>query len=70
MKAKSLNVIRQMPELKHWDKIQPFAWENSDVCKWIAGQPEVLAFLYNKAVYHELIKFNPERGTWEGVPCQ
>ena len=55
-----------MPPLEHWDRAQPFDASNSEVLKWIAAQPELQAWLFEKLRNWRLIVFNRETGLWNG----
>jgi hypothetical protein len=59
-------VISGMPPLEHWpDETQPFRFDESEVIKWLIGQPEVLNYLFGKATNSGAIIFDGEY--WVGV---
>lgn len=69
--SKKLQCARQMPELKHKIGDGDFDITKSEVCKWLVQQPEILDYLFDKVRGNgrrvPLIKYNPDRGTWQGV---
>lgn len=67
--SKQFQVVKQMPPLKH-KKSSPFDIMESDVCKWLMFQPEILQYIFNRINNSGFIKFNPDTGTWQGVDYQ
>lgn len=63
-KPTRLEVAREMPPLRHSIPGEPFRMENSEVVKWLIGQPEVLQYLFDKAKAY--LVYDPETGTWKG----
>ena len=69
-----LNCIRKMPELRHKIPGEPFDIMKSEVVDWMAQQPEIRQWLFDKVADKTagkgnsiLITYNPERKTWQGV---
>ncbi len=67
-KSKSLAVIRTMPPQSHYpNRMVEFDVTHSEVAQWIASQPEVLQYLFNKARDRGLIVFDQDTGCWRGI---
>lgn len=67
-KSKSLAVIRTMPPQSHYpNRMVEFDVTHSEVAQWIASQPEVLQYLFNKARDRGLIVFDPLTQQWRGA---
>lgn len=61
-----LECAKYMPPLTN-SQTENFDIRSSEAAKWIMQQPEVMKKIFNKAVQHGFIKFNPETKTWQGV---
>lgn len=68
-----LNCLRKMPPLRHRIDGEPYDIMKSEVMDWIVKQPEVRQWLYDKVAdktggrMPEFIKYDSEKGTWQGV---
>lgn len=67
--SKLLACVRTMPPSDHWpDRPLPFHPERSEVCDWLAAQPDVRQWLFRIVQDRRLIRFDPETKRWQGVP--
>jgi len=64
-KQTRLEVVREMPPLRHSIPGEPFRMENSEVVKWLLRQPEVLQYLFDKAKVY--LVYDAATGTWRGT---
>lgn len=67
--SKSFQVASLMPSglSHHPDKSQSFDVYRSEVISWLAGQPEILQYLFTKIKESGAIKYDPNSQTWGGI---
>lgn len=66
-KSKLLDIGKSMPTLYHTLPNEEFDWDKSQVLKWIASQPELLKYMYNKLSNIGYIEYDKTTGTWKGI---
>lgn len=54
-------------ELRHRKRGRPFDPRASEVFRWIAGQPELMQFVFDHLRYAGAIRFDRVTRTWRGV---
>lgn len=54
-----------MPPLHHKMPDRPFQWEDSEVIHWLMSQPQIQAYIFDKAIKY--IRCDSSTGTWQGV---
>lgn len=64
---KRLNVARRMPPAKKRPTGLECAAANDETLRWIASQPELLAYLFDLCARIGYITCDPEMGEWRGV---
>lgn len=66
-KTKSFSTVRKMPELRHSIPGESFDVRNSEVCRWLMQQPEIMQYVFDKVNYSGDIVYDRARGTWKGA---
>ena len=62
-----LDVARAMPALPHSRDGEAFDIRRSDAARWLVGQPEIMAYVFDKAKQYGLIEYDSESRTWKGA---
>ena len=62
-----LDPARDMPPLYHTLPGRQFDIMQSEVAKYLAGIPEIRQKLFDMAVNHGVIRYDPHAGIWKGV---
>jgi hypothetical protein len=62
----NLDTARMMPPLRHKLDGQPFDLGASQVLKWIAAQPQLQAWLFERLRNRKLIVFDSAAQKWRG----
>ena len=63
--SKYLAAARNMPPLPH--RNEPFQIAKSKVVQWLAGNADVLQWLFSTVVSKRLIVFDPASKKWSGA---
>ncbi|HFU4369511.1 TPA: hypothetical protein ACGO9H_001556 [Streptococcus suis] len=66
-RSKKLLVAKIMPPLYHTLPGQNFAYEKSQVLKWLADVPEIQDWVMEQLKSAGYIVYNPDTGQWCGV---
>jgi len=72
-RSNRLEVVRGMPELRHWpgkemDKADgcEFEIQKSEVVAWLKEQPEVMDWLFEIVKRRDLVEYDESAGIWRG----
>ncbi|MDR1011576.1 MAG: hypothetical protein LBM04_10735 [Opitutaceae bacterium] len=67
-RTRAFECARAMPPLTHWrDRSQPWTPAQSDVVAWLASQPSIASYIFNRAADAGAIVYDVERKLWRGV---
>lgn len=64
---KRLDAARSMPALHHTLPGQEFDAKSSEVLDWLASQPALMLYLFDKAKGNGLIAYDAKTNTWKGA---
>lgn len=64
---KRLDAAKRMPALHHTLPGKGFDAKSSEVLQWLASQPELMLYLFDKAKGNGLIEYDAATGTWKGA---
>lgn len=67
---KRLDAARWMPALRHSVPGEEFDILDSEAAEWLASQPEIRQYLFDKAKQLGLIRYDRESGTWSGAATE
>ena len=67
---KRLDAARRMPKLRHRVPGEEFDILDSEAATWLASQPEIRQYLFDKAKQLGLIRYDRESGTWQGSDAE
>lgn len=72
-KTQKFDCAKRMPQLQHSIPGKPFDIRNSEAAKWLCSQPEIMQYVFDKAVHpkgkggFEYLEYNETSGTWQGI---
>ncbi len=64
--AKWRRIVAKMPPLRKRQTGMPYSYENDDVMRWFASQPDLVNVVVDKACGAGLIVYDRETGMWKG----
>ncbi len=66
-KNKKLFAASFMPPLRHTMRGEKYDRHKSEVLEWMANNPFLQEFIFDRAATAKLIKYDAVSGTWQGV---
>lgn len=66
MDKRLLCAAKMPPKKKKENRNAPYDPQKDEVAKWLASQPEIMAYIAELVQRHGLIAFDPTTQTWRG----